>query len=394
MIGEIIMPTLEEFREKQKMVEAKKNKPSFKPKRYAPYLLQEEIINYARLQKKNKDITQEIESEFNELPKVSDTESFEKEVVDNNKKIKDSPSEKISHHDYKTAKPEIIARLYGIRKKLMFFFVDLCEARGKLDTGPITAETLIEASGSTYKTIKKVLQIMIEDSLIKRMQGKRGKGGFSVLLISKEIKESVLKYKKIIMPEPSNTKNNISSAERTNFVTNNLNDLPEVWKEIDLKPLKNIGFSETQLKQLFTKNLNVPEVVQESIYQFAFGLEHNPKTKEYNKEGKNPLNVLMGVLRSGGQWTENDYETPQQRSLRILLEVRKKRKEQQDIMINELLDIEFPAWERKLDDKKRNEIVPEQLRSSKLSRAMTACLRSYFLKNVLLPRLEEEGLLA
>ena len=33
MIGEVIMPTLKEFREKQKMIEAKKKKSSFKPKR-------------------------------------------------------------------------------------------------------------------------------------------------------------------------------------------------------------------------------------------------------------------------------------------------------------------------------------------------------------------------
>ncbi len=233
MTGEMIMPTLEEFKEKQKIVGAKKNKQNFKPKRYAPYLLQEEIINYARLQKSNEDITQGIEPEFGVLHGTSNTENTKQKIADENKIIEDKISEEISNPDHMAVDAETIARLCGIRKKLMFFLVDLCETRGKLDTGPITAETLIEASGSTYKTIKKVLQTMIEDGLIKRMKGKRGKGGFSVFLLPKEIMTAVLKHKRLVISESVNTNKNILPAEKTNFVKNHLNNLPEEWKKID-----------------------------------------------------------------------------------------------------------------------------------------------------------------
>ena len=39
------MPSLDQFKEKQKTIKVKKINSSFIPKRYAPYLLQEEIIN-------------------------------------------------------------------------------------------------------------------------------------------------------------------------------------------------------------------------------------------------------------------------------------------------------------------------------------------------------------
>ena len=63
------------------------------------------------------------------------------------------------------------------------------------------------------------------------------------------------------------------SSEEKEFINQNFPD----WKKINFEPLIEIGFSQTQLKQLATQNLNTPEIVQESINHFAFGLKNNEK---------------------------------------------------------------------------------------------------------------------
>ena len=55
------------------------------------------------------------------------------------------------------------------------------------------------------------------------------------------------------------------------------------------------GFKKAHLLQL--KNVNIPEVVQESINHFAFALQHNEKVKTY----QTPLNVFMSVLKKEGR---------------------------------------------------------------------------------------------
>ena len=98
---------------------------------------------------------------------------------------------------------------------------------------------------------------------------------------------------------PSNiTGNNSTYSSSNSYNINTTTVLPEEWEQIDITQLISIGFSKTQLLQLFQKQLNTPDVIQESIYHFAFCLENNPKAKAYS----DPLNVLMGVLRKSGAW--------------------------------------------------------------------------------------------
>jgi len=184
------------------------------------------------------------------------------------------------------------------------------------------------------------------------------------------------------------SKSSIYSSSNNITTTTKKTNLPENWLSIDLEPLKGIRFSLIQLKQLHAKSLNTPEVIQESINHFAYGLENNPKVKQYS----DPLNVLMGVLRKGGSWFEANYESPQDKALREFTAYKKAQKEQREKMISDLVDIEFPEWERSLTESQRNTLLPESLLTSKIKAPVIAYLRQHFIKQVLMPRLVKEGL--
>lgn len=165
--------------------------------------------------------------------------------------------------------------------------------------------------------------------------------------------------------------------------------LPEEWKKIDFFQLRIINFSETQLIQLYEGNLNSPDIIQESINHFAFGLENNEKFKAY----KEPLNVLMGVLRKGGAWIEPNYESPKQKALRDFVEQKKKEKENYDAIIQALAEIEFPSWKKTLSEDNIKLIVPADVLKVNLAPAITAVLRKYYIEKILLPRLIQEGMI-
>ena len=170
-----------------------------------------------------------------------------------------------------------------------------------------------------------------------------------------------------------------SSSNNINNTTTMSENWEQNWEQIDFSSLAHIGFSKTQLLQLYEKQLNTPEVIQESIYHFSFGLENNSKIKSY----PDPLNVLMGVLRKGLKWHEPAYISPKELTLTQLLEEKRKKKEKYDAMMKELIELEFPDWRRKLSDDDIKQIVPPNVLKTNLSAAVTAALRTHFIEKVI-----------
>jgi hypothetical protein len=165
-------------------------------------------------------------------------------------------------------------------------------------------------------------------------------------------------------------------------------NIPNDWERIDFEPLKKIGFSFTHLHQLLDSHMTTPEIVQDSIQHFSHALENNDKVKAY----KDPLNVLMGVLRKGQRWYESNYIPPQELALRQILEETRKRKESVNSMLKELIDLEFPEWRRKISNEDISKIVPAETLKSKLSPAIDSALRHYFVENIILPRLKSQSI--
>lgn len=294
---------------------------------------------------------------------------------------------------------ESIKKLSGIQKNIFFYILNVCSARGVLDTGNILSSDLANAANCTVGSAKTSLIRLIEKHLVLRLQGKASRGGHMVLGITKEIQAASIQAQQALFNPfkmsqldnvTGNATNNMTSYSSSIYKNNNTTttSLPEDWRKINFDLLQRIGFSETQLRQLFDSNMTAPEIVQDAINRFAYSLEHSEKVKSYS----DPLNVLMGVLRKGQRWNEPNYIPPKDLALRQMLEEKRKQKEQHDAMVKELINLEFPEWMKKLSEEEIKNIVPADTLKTKLTPAIHSALRQYYTEKVLLPRLAIEGI--
>lgn len=286
---------------------------------------------------------------------------------------------------------ESIKKLAGIQKNIFFYIIDICSARGTLDTGHILATDLAYAGSCSVGSAKTSLVRLIEKYLVIRFRGKTSKGGHMILGITKEIQSAAIQAQAALFSPfkvayrdniTGNVigNNNISSSNI--YINKTTTVLPEDWKKIDFSLLSSIGFTEQHLFDIYATNLCTPEMAQESINHFAFGLEQG-KYKDYD----DPIKVFIGRLRKGNVWLEPKYESPKTKALRELLERKKAEKEQWDSMIKELVDLEFPNWKSNLSEMQLKQIVPEETLKTKLTPAINAYLKNYYIENILLPKI-------
>jgi len=284
---------------------------------------------------------------------------------------------------------DTIKKLTGIQKNIFLHIINICTLRGALDTGNILTSDLALAANCSFGSAKTSLIRLLDKKLIIRHQGKACRGGHMVLGITKEIQAGAIQAQKSLFNplktlNPDNiTGNNSSYSSSNSYNINTTTSLPSEWEQIDLTPLMHIGFSKTQLTQLFERQLNTPEIIQASINHFAFALDYNLKVKIYAE----PLNVLMGVLRKGGVWFEKNYVSPKEKALSELLEHKKLEAERLQKLEKDLIEEGFKIWIAKLSVEEKEDILGAQPRSRLLSgviaeKADRGHLFQHFMDNV------------
>lgn len=224
-----------------------------------------------------------------------------------------------------------------------------------IDTLSIRIKTTKDITRTSLKRLQKKLILLKE-------KGERGRLGSTQVTIPNYILKECLNLftcppKSLYEIGNENRYDNrydnsvYSSSIYTNTTTKNI-DLPEDWLRINIAPLESIRFSSTQIKQLYTQALNTPEVIQESINHFAFGLKNNQKFKNYN----DPLNVLMGVLRKGEIWIESNYESPLEIAQRQMIEQKKIERERKKQLEDEAFKVALDEWKETMTAKELEEI--------------------------------------
>ena len=295
----------------------------------------------------------------------------------------------------------VIKKLGGNEQKIFLYVVESCIARDGLSTGEIPGKIIMAAVGTSRNGMETAIKRLRKKELLSREKGKTGKNGLICLTLSEAVKNAAIKYMHAYQSEQAffnqssirvqnlqenrvqlGFNNPVYSSSKRNITT----ALPDEWKKINFSPLESIGFTEQHLLDIFSANILDATVVQESIHHFAFGLEEG-RHKQYS----DPLKVFIGRVRKGSAWIESNYESPKDRALKALYERKKAEKEKRDAMINEFIEIDFPEWRKKLSKEEIKEIVPAEILSVNLAPAVTSALRTYFVNNVLIPKLENEG---
>lgn len=281
-------------------------------------------------------------------------------------------------------------RLFSKKERELIVLVfEQCRNNGSLISPPISTEEIRSMLKITPERVRNLIFRIVRKGGMKIIQHKSGQSAYRVFELSKSLYQSMIDLltnqstRSHYDPLANSLANPLANVSYSSSNINTTTALPENWEQIDFTLLTDIGFSKTQLMQLYEKRLNTPEVVQESINHFAFGLANNPKFKIYSA----PLNVLIGVLRKGQAWHEPGYVSPKELALRQMLEEKRKQKEQYDAMIKELIDLEFPEWKRQLTEDEIKSIVPLEVRKTNMTAAIQASLRTHFTETILLPRL-------
>ena len=343
-------------------------KKKFVPKRRAPYLLQDAIIRKVMEQQ---NITKVVSKESDDHLRKNENPSYDSQLL---------VRTDLNYH-------EEVSKLYGIQKRIAHYLVNVCITRRDVTTGPVTAETLCEVANTTKKTLKKILQRMIEKKLIMRVYGKRGKGGFSIFSLEKYFID-------VVRLQLDLENNHLSAVERYNNcqtpTTNSARPtLPQEWQDIDFNAIEKIGFGMPQIRQIFNKNVNTPDTIQDSIHHFAFVLENKPeKLKKYNDK----LATFMSVLCKGGSWVDKDYMSPQELAFQKLAEQRTARVEKIKKMEEEFLESEFKIWEADLSDEEKDKIIPEDIKNAPFARDIRKELelKNYFKRYLWQEKMPEE----
>jgi hypothetical protein len=145
-------------------------------------------------------------------------------------------------------------------------------------------------------------------------------------------------------------------------------DFDGSWDEIDFSGLESIGFNKKHFLQL--KNKTTPQIVQESINHFAFGLAYNKKTQAYT----NPLATLITVLKRGEIWVEPNYQSSQALAQEKLLQLKKKDHDGKKEFEEKIYKMAFEDWQMNLSEiekenlssinRKKGDIMPVLARLS------------------------------
>ena len=359
----------------------------FVPKRRAPYLLQDELIHEQEILNAKNNLPVNENNKIERSENISDTVT--KEVVNLKQKksytkaIKEEPNKPDNNFDVCDVPinfHEEVSRLYGLQKKLIHFFVDRCSMRKENLTGPTTLETLIAITGSSKLTTKKILERLKNKKLIERLNGKRGKGGFTFFKLPQELID--------VVRLQMNLEHNYSVTHQSQVKQEitNIDSLPDEWKKINCEPIESIGFGLPQLRQIYSKNTNTPEVIQQSINHFAYTLKYKPeKLQKYDSK----IAVFMSTMNKGSAWVESDYMSPTEMAVKELHEQKKERMTRVTKMEEEIFLAEFEEWLSFLSQEEQQKIVVEKskgMATVKLSAAMKKGMLNTFFKTNIWPQ--------
>ena len=273
--------------------------------------------------------------------------------------------DEVNEGDYKDLIQDIKGAK-GSQWKILEYFAERCLETGTLSTGHFKISKLAKQTGIEEKTVyTAIYRLERQKKLIIRQKGKEGSGGSSrFMFASEDIKNQILCNRDKIASNRLNT-HNIGA----------ITDVGNVgWNEINTDLLSEIGFNQKHILQL--RNYSSPQIVQESIRHFAFGLQNNAKTKAY----KDPVAVLVGVLRKGEAWIESAYKSPQEIAMEKLLAQKKTENTRLQQLEENLQNEYFVDWGKKLTEEQIKTMVGENMTGPKSlqEKAKKGLLKEYF----------------
>lgn len=278
--------------------------------------------------------------------------------------------------------------LSGLQRKIANFIFNSCRYTRDRRTKPLSVENIATYCNINYKSIKKTIQRLEEKGILIRAYHKVGRGGWTQY----ELPDAI--YYEIIhsQTEDEQETNRGQSAEfnrrqtedkvETGAVFPNENtklvaEAPEVDDyPFDIEELSSIGFTKSHLQQIILQKKLEHEVIQQSIYAFAFDLNVNGKAKKIKDD---PLGYFMGILKKGIPYAPPaNYEDPKIRGMRLYLEATERQKKKKEELEQQIIEIHFDEWLQTITDEQKRLFVDLRGRWDEESMVCRSLAKSHF----------------
>ena len=269
-------------------------------------------------------------------------------------------------------KIESLKLLSGNSKKIVSFFISECIKNKSNSTALLNNAYISQFAGIKRGSIRNTINRLIKKGILQKKAIKNGGAGtpskYSIPITIYNYIGSDL------------NRDFVYGLENNNQIQDfNKTELPELWTQINFERLKDYGFSYKHINQIEKLGLVAPDDLQNSIDHFAFDLLENNKASEIKKS---PVEFFMGIMRGQGFYTApKNYESPQDRKLRLKLEQAKDQQQKRDEMESELVDVEFKSWVSGISASEKNKLMPEEVKNSRFEAERESFLKKYFKDN-------------
>jgi hypothetical protein len=281
--------------------------------------------------------------------------------------------------------------LSGTQRKILLELNALSEKNNHISTGPIYIHTLAKNLQMPYSTCKTSIHRLVVKGFLERSLSKQGKNGFTVFKIMTSVRRQIKRdlstdlQSKSYPQEPQKAPHIYSSSNIINTMYEEDHALTGKQEDkilIDIEPLEGIGFMHQHIDHIKSVSGLSDDVIQQSIYAFAFDLDTNNKADKI-KSGT-PLNYFVGTLRKGKPYLPPaNYESPQIRCMRLFLEGINAERVKIQKLENEMIDHYLIDWEKTLIEQDIINIIPDKRwRDDKESPVYKSYLKNYFREHV------------
>ena len=263
-----------------------------------------------------------------------------------------------------------INTLVGVQKKLLLLIFQSSLKVNSTISEELTIETIVESLDIKKGSVRTSIARLLSKNFITLYDSKEGRGGWQQFEIPHEIYgELIRKEFKSTTQTTHNLNTELNTELRTMLPSSSSNDIntttntkddnfsfSDEWKYIDIEPLADIGFTESQLKQLARAGKLTPVEVQESIYAFAYARKQPEIVKSIRS---NPLNFLMGILIKKGEpyLPPTGYKSPVDLAIQEDIERKKKKLE----LEAELNNLKFLEWYNFLAKEEKEKLFVQEL---------------------------------
>lgn len=276
--------------------------------------------------------------------------------------------------------------LVGLQKKLALYVYELCKLQREKITMPLSIENAAIHAETTIASARKALQRMEQKGILIRKESKAGRGGWTRYELKKDVYQEIIHYENLnqnrfsfdsnlsqteakfgtkLRTELKTNSSSSSSLNKTTTInepteTASSTELPADWQAIDFSSLASIGFNTNKLQQIYQAGVLTPEMVQDSIYAFAFDREIN------NKQFNSPLGFIMSLLKVKGMPYEfpQNYESPRDAALRRYMEQKQAQRERAKQLQNLLKQDAFESWLMTLSADETEKLIPPEVRKN------------------------------